>query len=235
METLNSTENANYVFDFSYDRQLFDMLPRYYQDYLESSDYLMSSDKEFKRLFDVISWLYRESSLMTSEDILGHYADLLGIEHEGGRLARWVDVNNRQWSEFAGKRWGDFIRLGGYSSERLREIILSTLNTHRTSSIKGLKEYIKDISGYDVEIVEFNQLYEVTVFLREGSGSEVLMDDIIGILEPLIPAHIKLSITHTYIRWVEWDSIEWSWEGIDNEKMTWKDIENREVWTQWLS
>lgn len=221
---------------YDYNRTLFTMLPPYYQKYLESKEYIEAIDKEFARLFSNVGDVHKQLYAPTATWLLGYYAKLYGIDTEGDGT-RWIHLtaNKSRWQDVSDMTWRELMAGESLPDESLRERVLAAMRAQEISSIPSMQEYIEKLTGYKVELQEFNDQYSVSVYLKEGAGSSLILNDIIDILRPLVPAHIALFVSMEYIRWVELDIVAFTWEGLDEEDVTWEEFDDKDVWSKWLN
>lgn len=111
------------------------------------------------------------------------------------------------------------------SYEERRSNIKSRLRGVGTVTTELIKNVAESYANGEVEVSENNTNYEINVKFVEDRGIPTRIEDVKRALRDIIPAHMGIVYSFTYMTWDELDAHAFTWDGLDTQALTWDEFE----------
>lgn len=154
----------------TYNRQLIDYVPSYYDELLESSELLSAEDAEFERLNASIDDLLLQFNVST---------------------ATW---GLREWERICGVATDVSKPLG----ER-RSVIIAKLRGAGVVTVPHIENVSESFLGGDIEVIERYSEYTIAIKFVSDYGVPSNIDDLTKILREIIPAHLAIEYAFKFV------------------------------------
>ena len=152
---------------------------------------------EIEKLYTDFGALFRERFISTAEDI-----GLMAYEKLFGPERTDESIENR------------------------REMLLLRMNLGGGDFTPAGIRRALDSFGLEYTISEFPSIGKMTV-TATTDYPQAQQAWIRREVEKIIPAHIEFQLTFNTLTWAQWDAFDKSFAAIDNEDLTWRQIDNR--------
>lgn len=181
-----------------------------------------------ERLFHSLSpvGIYDISSDVLSWEIAAYSAELERLYSELGSLFRErfistaQDIGLKAYEVLFGPERTD------ESIQDRRERLLLRLNLGGGDFTPAGIRRALDSFGLEYTLSEFPMIGKMTVTATtDYSRAQQLW--IRREVEKIVPAHIEFLLTFNTLTWAQWDALNRTFAAIDNEDMTWQQIDNR--------
>lgn len=153
-----------------YNRTLFDYVPPYYDELLESHEILTAEDEEFARLYASI------------DDVLAQFR-----------------VSTATWGLREWERICDVPTDESKSIEERRSVIRSKLRGYGVVTIEHIKNVADSFYGGETEVTELYSTYTIVVKFTSNYGTPPNLNDVITALREIVPAHLALQFEFKYL------------------------------------
>ena len=114
----------------------------------------------------------------------------------------------------------------GESTQDRREKLLLRLNLGGGDFTPAGIRRALDSFGLEYTLSEFPTIGKMTV-TATTDYSQAQQAWIRREVEKIIPAHIEFQLTFNTMTWAQWDALDRTFAAIDNEDLTWRQIDNR--------
>jgi hypothetical protein len=179
-----------------YKRDMLDALPKYYEESRIAGNIL---DREAKELADLDAAI---------KDVLDQYF----IDTATWGLAKWEAVCGIPTDETK-------------PLDQRRSVIKSKLRGIGTVTVEMIKNVAEAYLNGEVDVTNNYANYEVIVTFIGKRGIPANLNDIQTALRDIIPAHLGVTFTFTYLVWDELDARVWTWDAFDSQAFTWDSLE----------
>jgi hypothetical protein len=109
-------------------------------------------------------------------------------------------------------------------SER-RDRIVSRIRGFGTCTISVVKSVSEAYVFGSVEVTEQPALYQVTVKFIDQHGIPPNFGDLQAALRAVVPAHLEIVYSYTYMTWDQWDALGKTWDQTDALGLTWDEFD----------
>jgi Uncharacterised protein conserved in bacteria (DUF2313) len=178
------------------ERDMFDYMPREYEDLRESRAIIQAEATEFETLNAAIA------------DVLAQFF----VDTATWGLANWERICGIPTDE-------------SKPIDQRRSVIKSKLRGIGTVTVDLIKNVAEAYSYGEVDVTEDSANYTVIVTFVGERGVPANLTDIENALREIIPAHLAIDYKFTYLRWSELDSYGWTWDALDAQMLSWDEFE----------
>jgi Uncharacterised protein conserved in bacteria (DUF2313) len=178
------------------ERDMFDYMPREYEDLRESRAIIKTEAVEFETLNDKIADVLAQFFVDTATWGLAYWERICGIPTDESK-----PIDQR------------------------RSVIKSKLRGIGTVTVDLIKNVAEAYSYGEVDVTEDYANYTVIVTFVGERGVPANLTDIENALREIIPAHLAINYKFTYLRWSELDSYGWTWDALDAQMLSWDEFE----------
>lgn len=147
------------------------------------------------------------------------YADL-GVLFRERFVATAQDIGLKAYEVLFGPERSD------ESVETRREKLLLRMNLGGGDFTPAGIRRALDSFGLEYTLSEYPQIGRMTV-TATTDYTEAEQAWIKREVEKIIPAHIEFQLTFNTLTWAQWDALDRTFAAIDNEEMTWRQIDDR--------
>lgn len=175
---------------------MWDYLPRYYRDSKNVLSIIEPEASEFSGLNAAIL------------DVLNQYF----IDSATWGLSRWEKVCGIPIDE-------------SKPYDQRRSVIKSRIRGMGTVTVAFVKSVAQAYEHGDLEVQEDNSRYTVVITFIGTRGVPASLPDVEAALREIIPAHLAIEFTFTYLVWNELDAKPQTWDQIDALGLTWDGLE----------
>jgi hypothetical protein len=109
--------------------------------------------------------------------------------------------------------------------EQRRSVIKSKLRGVGTVTAAMIKNVAESFDNGEVAVIEDNATYTVTIKFVSTRGEPANLDDIQNALREIIPAHLAVNFSFTYMTWNALDAKALTWDDLDALNLTWDEFE----------
>lgn len=177
-------------------KDMLDYMPSYYWESFEAVEITKANASEFERLHDKINDLLDQFFIDTVT---------WGIDYWEKRFN--IPVNPIK------------------PIEERRSLVKSKLRGYGSVSSTLIKNMAESFSGGEVSIAFNPTTSTVEVTFIGTRGVPTNMTDIQNAISDIIPAHLGVSFSFTYLTWDTLESKNWNWNTLDSQVLTWDQFE----------
>ncbi|QVY62996.1 putative phage tail protein [Cytobacillus gottheilii] len=208
------------------ERDLFDYVPKEYEDYRESRAILRAESVEFERLNLKISDVLDQFFVDTATWGLAEWERICGLPVAlDYTIYDAFRQNNVSFSTVEGVAWDELETLFIPSASDRRSAIKSKLRGAGTITREKVADVCSAYSGGSVIVREYPSEYRVVIEFTDITGVPSNMDTLQEVLRDLMPAHILVEYQYRYLRWNEFDSELYTWDSLGARNFTWNELE----------
>lgn len=208
------------------ERDMFDYLPKIYEDFRESRGMVESEAAEMERLnaliADILSQFYVDTAtwgLTEWERICGLPIAVNYTNYDA------MAQNNVHYSTLEGFTWDEIESKYVPSANERRSAVKSKLRGFGTMTHAKIAEICGAYTGGTVAVKEYPAEYRVTIEFTDTTGVPANMETLQSVLRDLMPAHLVVEYLYRYLRWNELDSYAYSWDVLDAKVYTWDEFQ----------
>jgi uncharacterized protein YmfQ (DUF2313 family) len=152
------------------ERDMFDYMPREYEDFRESRALIMSEATEFERIHSNISEVLAQFFIDTATWGLANWEQVVGVKTDESKPV-----------------------------EQRRSVVKSKLRGVGTVTVELIQNVAESWYGGDVEVTQEPSQYLVTVEFVSSYGVPENLDDVEWALRDIIPAHLQLAFKFRFV------------------------------------
>lgn len=108
--------------------------------------------------------------------------------------------------------------------DQRRSIVISKLRGVGTVTAKMIQGVAEAFTNGEVEVTENITPYTIDIKFVGKRGVPENLADIQQALREIIPAHLAIHYTFTYLVWNELDAQRWTWDILDGRGFTWDSL-----------
>jgi uncharacterized protein YmfQ (DUF2313 family) len=207
------------------ERDLFDYMPKEYEEFLESQAIVGAQAVELAKLYRSMSDILSQFYVDTATWGLAEWEKLTGLP-VAPDYSNWdaLPRYNVAFSTVEGTTWDEFEKEFVPDLNERRSAVVSKLRGHGTLSKSKLAEICGAYTGGDVTVHEYPSEFRIVIEFTGEAGVPANMDTLQSVLAELIPAHLSVEYTYRYLRWNELDGYAWSWDVLDSNEYTWDEF-----------
>ncbi|MGF9711614.1 YmfQ family protein [Paenibacillus naphthalenovorans] len=109
--------------------------------------------------------------------------------------------------------------------EQRRSVIRSRLRGIGTVTVALIKNVAEAYDNGEVEVTENVAAYTIGIKFIANRGVPENLEDTRAALREIIPAHLAIEFSFTYLQWDELDAQGFTWDTLDARLFTWDDFE----------
>lgn len=183
-------------------RDMFDYMPKEYEDYKESRELIQSQAQEFETLNARIEDVLRQFFIDTATWGLVEWERIIGVKNSESYLWSTFKTMERDQATYAdveGSTWANFELMFPKDMEERRSDIKAKLRGQGTITKQHMHDVIMSYANGEVEILE--RPYDYTISIRFVSEDAIPynLDRVKEVIREITPAHLALEYTLAYL------------------------------------
>lgn len=206
------------------ERDMFDYMPKEYEDYKESRAIVQAEATEFERLNEQIAEVLAQFYIETATWGIAEWERIFGITYKQGEsgtfdsletnFIRYYDLDAEQWQVIAYK----YGTLPPIADRRAN--VRARLRGVGTVTPALIKNVVQAYTNGEVEIIESPSTYQLTIQFVDTVGVPPNYEDVKRVIQEIIPAHIAVTFTNKYALWSNVKATTWG----NAKTYTWADL-----------
>lgn len=203
------------------ERDMFDYMPKEYEDYRESRAIVQAEAGEFERLNEMINDLMAQFFVDTATWGLTYWESTLGYKTNAYNTV-WdaVESKNTTFNSVEGMEWDAFEAMFPTELDERRSAIKSRLRGVGTVTSELLKNVARSFVGGEINVTEVPAEYKIVIEFIDDFGVPSNIDVLKQVISEIVPAHLAVEYEYRYMTWSELDALGYTWSELDAKGLT---------------
>ncbi|MBT2714746.1 YmfQ family protein [Bacillus sp. ISL-57] len=157
---------------------------------------------------------------------LAHWEALLGIRI-GADYSVWdaLEDSRKVFEDLETMSWSSFEDAFIIDGSSRKSSIKSRIRGFGSVNADLLKSVCESYVGGEVTVTESPGTHKVIIQFIGERGVPSNIDDLKEAVAEIMPAHLVVEYGYRYLSWDEYDSFAWTWDTLDEKKLTYNQRE----------